>query len=224
MSASQAYIEEAKSFESILVLQKDLLANRAWIVSYVLLGLCIILSIIIFLLFWLQEKELVLIRVDNRTGAAELISSVTKSEISEDEAIGKYFASLYLTLREQYIYGSLQQDYQLVQIYSMPSVKKEYIALFDKEDAADRVLGEDFAVKIEIISISIGEATDPYKLASIRYKKKTTDLRNQKTKEEFLAAKIVYDFMLEEQVSSKIRLTNPLGFKVVNYQVTPELH
>lgn len=215
--------DQAKSFETILSLQKDLLANRAWKVCYFLMGVCIFLVVIILAIALLQEKEIVLIRVDNRTGEAEILTKLTEKEITKDEAISKYFASRYLTLREQYNYFSLQNDYEIVQLFSSPAVKDEYLSIYDRPDSPDNVFGEDFNVKIEVIAISIEPATEPCYLAAIRFKKRITDLKNNKSKEKFYNARLTFSFSLEEELTEKARLHNPLGFKVMSYQVSPEL-
>ncbi len=217
-------IEESKTFESILACQKDLLSVRAWRVTYCLIALCIILSLMILALLVKHDKEVVLIRVDNTTGYAEVMSKVSEEELTSDEALGKFFVSRYISLREQYIYGSLQEDYRLVQLYSDSSVQKDYVDFFDAAGSPDQVYGEDFAVKIEIVSINLSSGTLEQNIATVRFKKAITDLRNHKTKEEYYSARLVFDFSPEEAITDKKRLDNPLGFKVSSYQVTPELN
>lgn len=216
-------IEQAKSFEAILASQKDLLATKAWRICYLLVGICVFLSMIIAVLILTQEKEIVLIRVDNRTGEAEVLSKLSETNITEDEAIAKFFAAKYLTLREQYNYFSLQNDYEVVQLFSSEQTRNEYLDIFERSDSPDKALGEDFNIKVDIISINISSATDPHKLASIRFRKTISDLKNSKTKEKFYNARLVFVFEPERKVSEKFRLNNPLGFKVVSYQAGQEL-
>lgn len=223
MLNNRSYLDEAKSFEAILTLQKDLLAARAWKICYFFVGLCIFLTVIIFTLVLLQEKEIVLIRVDNRTGEAEILSKLSETQITQDEAVDKFFASKYLIMREQYDYFSLQSDYEIVQLFSSHGVRDEYINIFERKDSPDQIFGEEFNIKVDIISITISPATEPYRLASIRFKKRITDIKNNKTKEKFYAARIVFGFEPEKEIPEKIRLNNPLGFKVVSYQASPEL-
>ena len=223
MLNNKSISEQAQSFETILTLQKRLLAARAWRICYAFAGLCLILSLIILMLILTQEKEIVLIRVDNRTGEAEVLSRLSETSVTQDEAVEKFFTARYLTLREQYDYFSLQNDYEIVQIYSSEPVRDDYINLFERPDSPDKVLGENFNIKVDIISIAISPATEPYRLASIRFRKKIVDIKNNKTKEKVYTARIVFDFDLEKKVPEKLRLVNPLGFKVVSYQISPEL-
>ena len=222
MSNQPATPEQAKSFETILTLQKDLLAARAWRIGYILAGFCLILSLIILTLVLTQKKEIVLIRVDNRTGEAEVLSQLKETSSTQDEAVEKFFTSRYLILREQYDYFSLQHDYETVQLFSSDVVRGNYLKTFDGQDAPHEVYGQNFNITVDIISIAISSATEPSRLASIRFRKKIFDIVNNKTREKFYTARIVFDFDPEKKVSEKFRLANPLGFKVVSYQTSPE--
>ena len=223
MLNDQSPTQQAKSFETILSLQKNFLAAQAWKICYVFSGLCLFLSLIILALVLTQEKEIVLIRVDNRTGEAEVLTKVNEETLTQEEAVEKFFTSRYLMLREQYDYFSLQHDYETVQIFSSGQVRDEYLALFERHDSPDKVLGEDFNIKVDIVSIAISPATEPYRLASIRFRKKTLDIKNNKTTEKFYTARIAFGFDPERKVLEKVRLVNPLGFEVVSYQVSQEL-
>lgn len=223
MSNQPATPEQAKSFETILTLQKDLLAARAWRICYILAGFCLMLSVILLIFVVTQKKEIVLIRVDNRTGEADVLSQLKETSLTQDEAVEKFFSSRYLILREQYDYFSLQHDYETVQLFSSDVVQRDYLKLFESIDSPYEMYGQNFNNTIDIISITISPATEPSRLASIRFRKKISDIANNKTRERFYTARIVFDFNPERKVPEKFRLANPLGFKVVSYQVSPEL-
>ena len=223
MSNQPTIPEQAKSFETILTLQKDLLAARAWRICYILAGFCLILGFIIVTFVLTQEKEIVLIRVDNRTGEAEVLSQLKETSSTQDEAVEKFFTSRYLILREQYDYFSLQHDYETVQLFSSDPVRSDYLKIFDGSDSPDKIYGQNFNIKVDIISITISPATEPSRLASIRFRKTIFDIVNNKTREKFYTARIVFDFDPEKKVAEKFRLVNPLGFRVLSYQTSPEL-
>lgn len=216
-------IEEAKSFEAILNYQKDWIGKKTKLFAYCLLVICIILAIAIAFLVFKDDKELVLIRVDNTTGYTEVLTRVAEQDLTADEALGKFFASRYLTLREQYIHGSVQEDYRLVQLYSSSSERDKYLEFWNKEDAPDAKYEENFSVKIDILAISITSGTGDFKIANIRFRKNILDLRNFKNTEEYFTARLVYDFMPYEEITDKNRLDNPLGFKVEDYEATKDL-
>lgn len=216
-------IEEAKSFEAILNYQKDWIGKNAKLVTFFLLAICIILAISVAFLVFKDDKELVLIRVDNTTGYAEVLTRVAEEDLTADEALGKFFASRYVSLREQYIHGSVQEDYRLVQLYSSSSERDKYLEFWNKEDAPDAKYEENFSVKIDILAISITSGTGDFKVANIRFRKNILDLRNLKNTEEYFTARLVFDFTPYEEITDKNRLDNPLGFKVEDYEATKDL-
>lgn len=216
-------IEEAKSFEAILNYQKDWIGKKTKLFAYCLLSLSIILAIAVAFLVFKDDKELVLIRVDNTTGYAEVLTRAVEEDLTADEALGKFFASRYVTLREQYIHGSIKEDYRLVQLYSSPAEQQKYLAFWSREDSPDAKYDENFSVKIDILAISITSGTGDFKVATIRFKKNILDLRSMKTTEEHHTARLVYDFTPYEKITNKNRLDNPLGFKVEDYETTKDL-
>lgn len=216
-------IEEAKSFEAILNYQKDWIGKKTKLFAYCLLSLSIILALVVAFLVFRSDKELVLIRVDNTTGYTEVLSRVAEEDLIADEALGKFFASRYVTLREQYIHGVVQEDYRLVQLYSSSAEQQKYLEFWSKEDAPDARYEENFSVKIDILAISITSGMGDFKVATIRFRKNILDLRNLKNTEEYHTARLVYDFAPYEKITNKNRLDNPLGFKVEDYETTKDL-
>ncbi|MFS7489053.1 VirB8/TrbF family protein, partial [Klebsiella pneumoniae] len=56
--------------------------------------------------------------INGVTGVAERLTSVKKENLSENEALAKYFIAQYVKRREGYNYFSLQHDYDYVLLYS----------------------------------------------------------------------------------------------------------
>lgn len=216
--------EESKSFESILACQKDLIAVRAWRVTYESLTLCFVLMLGFGYVLLTHDKELVVIRVNENTGYAEVLTTVKHEELLATEAVGRFFAARYITLREQYIPSSIAADYYNVLLLSSNNASKDYVALYASADAPDRVYANNQNIKIEIISIAISDASKTSKLASVRFRKKIINTQNQREQEQIFAARLVYHFAPEMQMSDKDRLINPLGFVVESYQITPEFN
>ena len=65
---------------------------------------------------------------------------------------------------------------------------------FEGYDAPDQVYGQNFHITVDIISLTISPATEPFRLASIRFRKKVVDIQNNKTKEQFYTARVVFGF------------------------------
>lgn len=217
------HIEEAKSFEAILNYQKDWIGKRTKLFAYCFLILSLILASAVAFLVFKDDKELVVIRVNENTGYAEVLTRAVEEDLTADEALGKFFASRYVTLREQYIHGVVQEDYRLVQLYSSSAEQQKYLEFWSKEDAPDAKYEENFSVKIDILAISITSGTGDFKVATIRFKKNILDLRSMKNVQEYHTARLVYDFSPYEKITDKNRLDNPLGFKVEDYETTQDL-
>lgn len=73
--------------------------------------------------------------IDKVTGVAERLTSVKKENLSENEAIARYFITQYIKHREGYNFFSLQHDYDYVMAYSAENVAADYNALFNSEQA-----------------------------------------------------------------------------------------
>ncbi|MCV5126653.1 type IV secretion system protein, partial [Escherichia coli] len=66
--------------------------------------------------------------IDKVTGVAERLTSVKKENLSENEAIARYFITQYIKHREGYNFFSLQHDYDYVMTYSAENVAADYNA------------------------------------------------------------------------------------------------
>ena len=64
--------------------------------------------------------------IDKVTGVAERLTSVKKENLSENEAIARYFITQYIKHREGYNFFSLQHDYDYVMAYSAENVAADY--------------------------------------------------------------------------------------------------
>ncbi|WP_142989173.1 type IV secretion system protein, partial [Klebsiella pneumoniae] len=69
--------------------------------------------------------------INGVTGVAERLTSVKKENLSENEALAKYFITQYVKRREGYNYFSLQHDYDYVLLYSAENVATDYNALIN---------------------------------------------------------------------------------------------
>ncbi|MCV6069494.1 type IV secretion system protein, partial [Escherichia coli] len=69
--------------------------------------------------------------INSVNGVAERLTSVKKENLSENEALAKYFINQYVKRREGYNYFSLQHDYDYVLLYSAENVATDYNALIN---------------------------------------------------------------------------------------------
>ena len=153
-----------------------------------------------------------MIRVDN-AGMVDIITTVKTEDLTQNEALDKYFISQYVKAREGYYYNILNQDYLLVQMLSTPEIAELYRKIYEGKSARQ-----------EALSVVLGESAGA-KTATIRFDATT---RKTGAQPQILgaAAKIVtlsYDYYPDNPQSEEERLKNPLGFKVTAYRIDDEI-
>lgn len=216
--------ETAKSFETQVYAENEKSKKIAWRVAggASLLALC--MGVAISVLVPLKEKELVIVSVGEKTGRSELVTQVKQEKILQSEALGRYFVSTYITLREGYNYPSLQSDYETVQLYSSNTVKDAYLRLFDSDSAPDKIYNNNGSyVVVEVISNIISDATSPDKLSTVRFKKTIRNFRTGQVSTSYWTARVTYRFEPSKSSISSVREVNPLGFAVTSYQTDREI-
>lgn len=224
MDLKQQAIDSAKTFESILLLKDDRAKRVTWWVAGSAIALAFLSIAALLVALPLKHTELTIIRVDNVTGRSEIVTTVTEGDIPAQLAQDKFFTGLYVRLREGYNYYSLQRDYDTVPLYGADAVNADYLALFQSKQSPEIIYSnESHMVDIEIISNSISEATEPDRLASIRFKKNIKSLRTGVVKTEYFVARLTFRMDPTKEMTEEIRNVNPMGFMVTSYQVDKEM-
>ena len=199
--------------------------KRAWLIA--IISAIIALASICAIAYMTPLKQAVpyVIRVDNTTGMVDIITSVKDTEFSSNEALDKYFTSLYVKTREGYHYNLLTQDYTLTQILSSPQVAQDYVKIYEGANARQEVLKNDNEVSIDINSVVLGESAD-IKTATIRFNATTSALSNSGKNTVQTSAKVAtlsYEYSPADLTTEDERLKNPLGFKVTTYRIDDEI-
>lgn len=196
--------------------------KRAWLIAFLSFLVAVLSIVAVALLTPLKSVEPYVIRVNDTTGAVDIITSVKREDLLQNEALDKYFVSTYIKTREGYYYDLLQQDYVKTQILSSPKVAEEYIALYSGDKARNEILKNKFEVKVHINSVVLGESAG-VKTATIRFKEETIDLSSKASNMVSKIATLSYDYSPDELVQEQERLENPLGFKVLTYRIDMEI-
>lgn len=199
--------------------------KRAWLIA--IISAIIALASICAIAYMTPLKQSVpyVIRVDNTTGMVDIITSVKDTEFSSNEALDKYFTSLYVKTREGYHYNLLTQDYTLTQILSSPQVAQDYVKIYEGANARQEILKNDNEVSIDINSVVLGESAD-IKTATIRFNATTSVLSNSGKNTVQTSAKVAtlsYEYSPADLTTEDERLQNPLGFKVTTYRIDDEI-
>ncbi|MFZ4210596.1 type IV secretion system protein [Pantoea endophytica] len=216
-------IKAAQNFEQIN-LDRDQRQKRAGFAvggAGLLIAVLAIAAVIVMLP--LKQTRVDLYVLDKAAGVISKVSEFTEEAISGDLATSKLLSETYLDLREKYNYFSLQDDYNAIQAYNSDSVNKEYIDLFNGPKAPDVIYNKaDYLVKTEVISDFITEATDPDKLATIRFKKSIRNVKTGSVNTEFWVARITFRFVDTKSLSEEQRRINKLGYIVTSFDAIQE--
>ncbi|CDF65944.1 virB8 family protein [Campylobacter fetus] len=196
--------------------------KRAWLIAFLSFIVAVLSIIAVALLTPLKSVEPYVIRVNDVTGAVDIITSVKQEDLTQNEALDKYFVSTYIKTREGYYYDLLQQDYVKTQILSSPKVAEEYTALYSGDKARNELLKNRFEVKVHINSVVLGDSAG-MKTATIRFKEETIDLSSKASNMVSKIATLSYDYAPDDLVQEQERLENPLGFKVLTYRIDMEI-
>ena len=217
---AKAYMQSAKQFEQSEIERTRKFAKFAWISA----GLCLFVAgAAVFAVAGLTPLKTAVpfvIRVDNNTGATDIVSIMKTKEESYGEGVDKYWLAKYVRDREGYDWYTLQASYNATMLLSDVQEQEKISKMFNHPTAAPhKVLKDKFRVEIEITSISfIAKET-----AQVRFTKQVVPLYEGDSKpvpEKYIAT-IGYEYKSAPQDESD-RLINPLGFQVMSYRADPE--
>jgi type IV secretory pathway component VirB8 len=186
--------------------------KRAWIVAYATAVGFILSVVALVALTPLKTETPYLVRVDNATGAADIISLMQVENTSYGEVIDKKHLSDYVKYRDGYDWWTVQKTHDATKLMSSATVAKEYE---DKFDLHNR-LGQKYRVDVDILSISI---TSPG-IAAVRYQttQRQTDASGVTIREQARwVATIGYMYENPTVMRESDRRINPIGFQVVSW-------
>ena len=206
-------------------LERDLLgevfASRkvAWIVAGVATGLTALSFAAAIVAMNRDAPPPVVLRVDNSTGAVDVVSTMQTEQTSYGEVIDAYWLNQYVLNREGYDWFSIQKMYETAALLSAPSVQKEYAAIYQGPQARDKVLKNSKAIAVAVISLTPDAKSGT---AAVRFTTQEKALSGQMGPVQHWIATIGYSYS-GARMKAGDRLVNPLGFQVTSYRADPEM-
>lgn len=123
------YLAEAKSWETDKVRSLEKSRKLAWVVAGSA-GVITLLSVIaLAMLAPLKTSVPYVVRVDNATGAVDIVSALTNSKTNYDEVMNKYNVQWYVRWREGYSKSLISEYYKNVGVMSAPPEQSKYSQL-----------------------------------------------------------------------------------------------
>ena len=211
------YLAESRGLERDYI--EEILTSRraAWRVARSAILLAVIALIVAVVGVKREAPPPVVLRVDNATGAVDVVTTMQQTETSYGEVVDTYWLNKYVLNREAYDFNSIQMMYDTTGLLSAPEVQQEYHAIYDGPLARDKVLQDHTRIVVEVVSIIPG----PNETAVVRFTTQTVDSNGTIGKLNHQIATLGYKYA-GVSMSAKDRRINPLGFQVTSYRADPE--
>ena len=215
----EQYLEESRGLERDYL--EELVRSRraAWRVAAGAAVLVAAALAALVALVPLKRVEAFVLRVDNATGAVDLVTTLRDGQASYGEVVDRYFLNKYVLARESYDYETLQTAYDTTALMSSGEVQREYAGLFDGPKARDKVLANRVRIVVKVRSIAPGTTRNT---AVVRFMTRVAHADGTSEAEESLVATIGFRYV-GGAMHEQDRLVNPLGFQVTSYRVDPEI-
>ncbi len=214
----KSYFDNARRFDQDRLIQMERSARIAWRVAGCASVLAAASVFAIAALTPLKTVEPFVVRVDNSTGIVDVVSALTSTAGTYDEAVTKYFAARYVRAREGYVWSEAEENFRTVALLSTQPEQARFSAVYrgSNPDSPQNVYGRNATARISIVSISLINAT----VTSVRYMRTIT--RGDDVRSTHWVATLTFSYV-NAPMSSTDRLVNPLGFAVSEYRADPEV-
>jgi len=218
-----AYLEEARGWDLDRGQVAQRSARRAWWVA----GLASVVAMAavgaMAGLTPLKTVEPFVIRVDNSTGIVDVVPQFT-GDAEWSEAVTRHLLTQYVTVRERFVLALAEADYEQAGAYHAAAMNQAWAALWDRnnpDSPLNRHLdGSTARVQIKAVSF-LTRASGAEDLAQVRFLRAVT-LGGGAERISHHIATVQYAYG-KPSTDERKRALNPLGFKVLEYRVEPEL-
>ena len=212
-------VDEAKKFHQADIERTRKVAKIAW---YVAGGCMVITALAVGAVLGLTPLKTVqpfVIRVDNNTGATDIVTTMKKQEKSYGEVMDKFWLGQYVRYRESYDWQTVQDTFDTTNLLSAPQEQVVFSQIYkDNPQAPHKILRDTARVIVKINAIaSVGN------MAQVRFEKQLIPLNksNITPEPQRYIATIAYEYK-NAGMKDEDRLINPLGFQVTSYRVDKE--
>ena len=213
----KSYFDKARRFDQDRMMQIERSNRIAWSVAIVasLVALASVTALVG--LTPLKTVEPFVVRVDNSTGIVDVVSALTSTAGTYDEAVTKYFAAKYVRAREGYVWSEAQENFRTIALLSTQTEQDRFASHYrgSNSDSPQVIYGRSATSKINIASISLINPN----VVSVRYMRQVT--RGDEMRNTHWVATLTFSYA-NSPISSTDRLVNPLGFAVSEYRSDPE--
>lgn len=229
-AASYDFIAAAKEFETSRIGDIERSRLIAWRVAGVAMA-CFIMSVVaIMLMTPLKQQVPYVVRVDNNTGATDIVTVLDKTTVNQSEEVSKFFAAQYVRLVEGYDWYTLQNQVNQAMLFSDSNMQSQLQKKYAMPNAPHKLYKNNQRVNVKINNISI---IDPKGLLQVRFTTTVEPMNggtynthdNTITPEPQVTnhiATLGYEYVNVPTLDD-VRIVNPLGFTVKTYRVDDDV-
>lgn len=213
----KSYFEKARRFDQDRLIQIERSNRIAWSIAIAASLVAAVSVCAIAGLTPLKTVEPFVVRVDNSTGIVDVVSALTSTAGTYDEAVTKYFAAKYVRAREGYVWSEAQENFRTIALLSVQAEQDRFAGHYrgSNPESPQVTYGRAATAKISIASISLINQN----VVSVRYMRIVT--RGEDVRATHWVATLTFSYA-NAPMSSTDRLVNPLGFVVSEYRSDPE--
>jgi type IV secretion system protein VirB8 len=220
----QRYLEDSAGWDADWRRQEQRLRTLALSAALIASVLAAIAGVALCLLLPLKRVEPYVIRVDNASGVVDVVPTYAGSA-TFPEAVTRYLLTHYVATCERYLPAVAEEDYSECGAFHAPQRNQEWAALWaaGNPDSPLNRFRDGTTVKASIAAVSFFQrGTGLTDLAQVRFSRLTRPGGSGAEQRSHWIATIHYQFG-KPATDESLRRWNPLGFRVLDYHVEPEV-
>jgi type IV secretion system protein VirB8 len=181
----------------------------------------------------LKSVEPYLLQIDDKSGIVQAVEPTQRNLYAASELVDRYFVSRYIFARESYNFSILRTNYEIVRVMTLPELFYAFRKAVDpaNENSLASIFKTTGQRDVKFISISYinnpplpnGEVEKtPAKImqARIIVSDKVPNAADSETR---YVVTITFEYA-KLDLNQEEMLINPLGFRVLNYQIQKEIN
>jgi type IV secretion system protein VirB8 len=222
--ALDLYLKEAISWDSDREARTRRSERIAWWVAGAGWACAVACAVALVLLMPLKGVEPFVVRVDNTTGVVDVVP-VYAGHASMEEVVTRYFLTHYISVCERFNIVTAESDYEECGAFHTAQRNQAWYALWNTNNPRSPLnLHKDGStVRVEVQSVSFfRRANGVEDLAQVRYLKADHPSSGSAEHITHWIATVQYAYSAPSR-DPKTRRWNPLGFKIVELGLEPEV-
>lgn len=181
----------------------------------------------------LKSVEPYLLQIDDKTGIVQSVNPAERNVYMANELVDRYFVSRYIYARESYNFTTLRYNYETVRVMTLPDLFFSFRNSVNPSNpeslaATFKTMGQR---DVKFVSMSYitnpplpnGEVeVTPAKIMQVRILVRDKAPNTPDTETRYVVT-ITFEYA-NLDLNQEEMLVNPLGFRVVNYQIQKEIN